>query len=248
MSRPPAAADVRRALEHQLRVDGSRPLVTFYDDATGERVELSVVTYANWVAKTAGLLEDDLMVERGGTALVDLPPHWLGPVWLGALWSLGVAVTDDRSRVGPVDLVVCGPEDVAEHATSGVPVVALSLLPMAARFRSSLPPGVVDFGEVVWSQPDLFVPSDPPEPSDVAWVDATGSWSQQDLLAEAVGVPGRLLTEVSPTSRGGLSAFLGPLLSGDGTVWVRHAEAAGPTRLAERAASERATPWPDPAG
>ena len=89
MPPPSAAADVRRALEHQLRLDGSRPLVTFYDDATGERVELSVVTYANWVAKTAGLLEDELMIERGCTALLDLPTHWLGPVWLGALWSLG---------------------------------------------------------------------------------------------------------------------------------------------------------------
>jgi uncharacterized protein (TIGR03089 family) len=39
-----------------LRRDPGRPLVTFYDDATGERVELSVATYANWVAKTSSLL------------------------------------------------------------------------------------------------------------------------------------------------------------------------------------------------
>ncbi len=118
---------------------------------------------------------------------------------------------------------------------------------MAGRFRPplpALPAGVVDFGEVVWSQPDLFVPSDPPEPADLAWVDATGSWSQQDLLAEAVEVTGRLLTGLPPTSRAGLGAFLGPLLSGAGTVWVRHGDAAGPDRLAERAAAERATPWP----
>jgi len=31
-------------LEAQLRADGSRPLVTFYDDATKERVKLSVAT------------------------------------------------------------------------------------------------------------------------------------------------------------------------------------------------------------
>ena len=55
-----------------------------------------MVTYANWVAKTAALLSDELGLERGGSALVDLPTHWLGPVWLGALWSVGVAVTDDR--------------------------------------------------------------------------------------------------------------------------------------------------------
>lgn len=248
MSRPFPAADLRRVLEHQLRADGSRPLVTFYDDATGERVELSVVTYANWVAKTAGLLQDELVVERGSTVLVDLPTHWLAPVWLGALWSIGAAVTDDRSGVGRVDLVVCGPEGVAEHAATDVPVVALSLLPMAGRFRPplpALPAGVVDYGEVVWGQPDLFVPIDPPEPDDPAWVDATGSWSQRDLLAEAVEVTGRRLTGVPATSRAGLAAFLGPLLSGAGTVWVRHGDAAGPDRLAERAAAERAAPWPD---
>ena len=40
-------------LAELLRADAGRPLVTFYDDATGERVELSVATYANWVAKTS---------------------------------------------------------------------------------------------------------------------------------------------------------------------------------------------------
>ena len=93
--------------------------------------------------------------------------------------------------------MVCGPAHVAHHATSGTPVVALSLLPMAARFRTALPPGVIDFSEVVWGQPDLFVPTDPPEPGDLAWVDPSGAWSQQELLAEAVGVPGRILTEVT---------------------------------------------------
>ena len=46
-------------LARQLRADSSRPLITFYDDATGERVELSVTTYANWVAKVASLLVEE---------------------------------------------------------------------------------------------------------------------------------------------------------------------------------------------
>jgi len=36
--------------------DASLPLMTFYDDATGERTELSGATLANWVSKTANLL------------------------------------------------------------------------------------------------------------------------------------------------------------------------------------------------
>ena len=47
-------------LRSALAADPARPLVTFYDDATGERVELSVATFANWVAKTANLLQDEL--------------------------------------------------------------------------------------------------------------------------------------------------------------------------------------------
>ena len=39
-------------LADALRADPGRPLITFYDDATGERVELSVATFGNWVAKT----------------------------------------------------------------------------------------------------------------------------------------------------------------------------------------------------
>ncbi len=245
----PPPPDFPRVLGEQLRADGSRPLVTFYDDATGERVELSVVTYANWVAKTASLVADELMLERGGSALVHLPPHWLGPVWLGALWSVGLSVTGDPARAPEVDLVVCGPEGLARYAdpaaagaaAAGVPVVALSLLPMAGRFTGALPGGVIDFGQVVWGQPDLFVPSDLPLPADHAWSGPDGLLTQQEALLEAAGTTGRLLTEVAPTSREGLTAFLGPLQSGDGTVWVRHAD---PGRRAERAAAERAVPWP----
>ena len=49
--------------------------MTFYDDATGERVELSVATYANWVAKTSSLLVEELDLERGMRLLLDLPAH-----------------------------------------------------------------------------------------------------------------------------------------------------------------------------
>src|SRR3954449_4139782 len=83
------------ALAAILRTGATRPLVTFYDDASGERVELSVATYANWVAKTAGLLQDELDLVRGGLVLVDLPTHWLGAVWLGGAWAGGLARTDD---------------------------------------------------------------------------------------------------------------------------------------------------------
>src|SRR6476469_7191039 len=89
-----------------LAHDPGRPLVTFYDDATGERTELSVTTYANWVAKVSSLLGDELELEHGDRLLVDLPAHWLGPVVLGAAWTVGLEVVWDGAHEG----VVTGPE------------------------------------------------------------------------------------------------------------------------------------------
>src|SRR6476469_5902961 len=88
-----------------LAHDPGRPLVTFYDDATGERTELSVTTYANWVAKVSSLLVEELDLERGGRLLVDLPAHWLGTVALGAAWNCGLEVVWE----GEADAVLTGP-------------------------------------------------------------------------------------------------------------------------------------------
>jgi len=221
-----SASTFSQLLADEVRRSGSRPLVTFYDDETGERVELSVVTYANWVAKTAGVLQDELGLERGDRVLLDLPTHWLAPVWLGACWSTGLVATADPDADS--DLVVCGPDGITAYAGGDRPVVALSLLPMGQRFREPLPEGVIDFGAVVWGQPDAFVAYDPPEAADTAWL-GPGVTIQAQLIAEAVnhpwGAPGtRLLTDVPPCSEEGLVAFLGPLVAGGGTVWVANAD------------------------
>src|SRR3954451_21169883 len=102
------------ALAARLRCDAARPLVTFYDDATGERVELSVTTYANWVAKTASLLADEHDLELGQTLCVGLPAHWLGPVFLGAAWTVGLSVRGPED--GAADAVVCAPDSVDRWA------------------------------------------------------------------------------------------------------------------------------------
>ncbi|HET6729744.1 MAG TPA: TIGR03089 family protein, partial [Jiangellaceae bacterium] len=63
-------------LRSVLARDGARPLLTYYDDATRERVELSVTTFDNWVSKTAGLLRDGLDVAPGDRVALLLPAHW----------------------------------------------------------------------------------------------------------------------------------------------------------------------------
>lgn len=228
-------------LARALRDDPSRPQVTFYDDATGERVELSVVTFANWVAKTAGLVQDELGLEGGELALVDLPTHWLTPVWLQALWTVGLPVTTDPDEAGAASLVVCGPDALDRYAAlaPATAVVALSLRPLGARFADPLPEGVLDYGAEVLGQPDAFTPLDPPGADTPAWQQHGRALSHADLVAEAqrdgvVATSGRLLTDLDPASPEGWVTLLAPLARSAGTVWVRHPDPAGWGRHAEQ--------------
>jgi uncharacterized protein (TIGR03089 family) len=77
-----------------MRQDPSRPFVTYYDEATGERAELSVKSLANWVAKTHHFLGTELGLGVGESAYVELDCHWISvPVLLGCL-SAGLAFAD----------------------------------------------------------------------------------------------------------------------------------------------------------
>lgn len=227
------------ALDQLLRGDAGRPLVTFYDHASGERTELSVTTFANWVAKTASLLSEEYDAERGQTIRIHLPPHWLGPVFLGAAWTIGLVPTFGTEP--DADVYVCGPDSLAEWADEAerAVVLATALHPLGQRFTEPIPAGVHDFGVEVWSQPDAFVPFDPPGPDDPATADQT----HQELWAAAAAGDvltdgGRVLTEENPASPSGLPSFTEPLVRGGSLVLVRHAD---PDRLETTFASERAS-------
>lgn len=226
-------------LTRQLRADAGRPFVTFYDDATGERVELSVTTYANWVAKTASLLSEGHDLERGQTLCVDLPPHWLGPVFLGAAWAVGLVVTGPED--GDPDAVVCGPDGLDRWAprADDIPVLACSLLPLGVRFADPLPLGVHDVGVEVWSQPDAFTAWDPPGPDDLAVPGLTqGEMWRAAAAGSLLADGGRLLTDANPASPPGLATVSEPLARDGSLVLVAHA---GPGRLEAIATAERVT-------
>lgn len=213
------------ALLSRLLDEPGQPLVTFYDDATGERVELSVATYANWVAKTSSLFVEEFDLERGQRLRIDLPTHWLGPVFLGAAWTVGLAVTEDDEP----DAVVCGPATLEAWAplAGKLPVIACALKPLGVRFAEPLPAGVHDFGVEVWSQPDAFTPWDPPTAEDPATDDA----SQAELFAAASGgvllaAGGRLLTDANPVTPSGRATFTEPLVRRGSAIWVANADPA----------------------
>ncbi|MEI5672368.1 MULTISPECIES: TIGR03089 family protein [unclassified Nocardioides] len=224
-----------------LRRDPGRPLVTFYDHATDERVELSVTTYANWVAKAASLLVEQHDLERGDRLRVDLPAHWLGPVFLGAAWTAGLVVTDADDP----DAVVCGPDTLERWAPRAdeLPVLACSLRPMGVRFAEALPAGVHDVGVDIWSQPDSYIPWDPATGEDDALAWADGTTTQTELWeAAAAGSHltdgGRLLSEANPASPPGIASFAEPLARSGSVVLVARAV---PERLETTYVAERAT-------
>jgi uncharacterized protein (TIGR03089 family) len=68
-------------LRQRVRIDGSAPLLTYYDVSSGERVELSAISFGNWVDKTSNLLVDELAVAEGDAIsmplAIEAPGHWL---------------------------------------------------------------------------------------------------------------------------------------------------------------------------
>ena len=236
------------ALAAQLRRDPGRPFLTFYDHASGERTELSVTTYANWVAKAASLLVEEAYLGRGARLHVDLPPHWMSPVFLGAAWTLGATVvlpTAAEERVEPAGLeaVVTGPDGLERWRESGVPaVLACSLHPLGRPFEEPLPAGVMDVGREIWGQPDAFTPWDRPTDADAAVAGGLELTQGEMMLAATAGSlltdGGRLLSVADPASPPGTATVTEPLVRGGSLVLVRNPD---PARLDEVYAAERAT-------
>ncbi|MFG2291052.1 TIGR03089 family protein [Streptomyces sp. NPDC048595] len=231
-----------------LAADPARPLVTFYDDATGERVELSVATFANWVAKTANYLQGDLAAEPGDRLALLLPAHWQTAVWLLACSSVGV-VADVDGDPAAADLVVAGPDRLdAARACSGERV-ALALRPLGGRFPQP-PEGFADYAVEVPGQGDRFAPFAPVDAGSVALCvggeELTGSGIGARALADAgtAGLPDapRVLSGLGYDTWQGLSYGLyAPLATGGSVVLCRHLDRLGAEAAATREASEKIT-------
>lgn len=67
-------------------------MLSYVDEATGERLTLSASDLGAWSARTAGLLRDGLGLAPGARAAVLLPPHWQTAAVLLGAWSVGIAV------------------------------------------------------------------------------------------------------------------------------------------------------------
>ncbi|MFF1397166.1 TIGR03089 family protein [Streptomyces sp. NPDC058287] len=234
-------------LRSALAADPGRPLVTFYDDATGERVELSVATFANWVAKTANLLQGDLAAQPGDRLALLLPAHWQSAVWLLACASVGV-VADVDGDPAAADLVVSGPDSLERARACSGERVALALRPLGGRFPQP-PEGFADYAVEVPGQGDRFAPFAPVDPEEpalvVAGAELTGAEIVEKARADATDLgltgPGsRLLSGLPYDTWRGLSAGLyAPLATGGSVVLCRHLDGLDQESLAKRVENER---------
>jgi uncharacterized protein (TIGR03089 family) len=225
-----------RQFGHLLATEPARPFVTYYDEATGERSELSVKSLANWVAKTANLINGELALGPGDRALVAVPAHWISvPILLGVL-AAGLQLVPS----GEAEVAFVSPETLA--AAGDCPeVYAVAPAAAALGFRGDPPAPALDYVTSVRPQPDTWasvaLPAGPDDP-------ALPGVSRRELMARAAAsglAPGaRVLTVRAWGSPDDWSETLfAPLAVGGSLVVV--ANAADTDVLERRAAQERVT-------
>ncbi|GAA1796514.1 TIGR03089 family protein [Luedemannella flava] len=255
----PAVRTVPAALAAAVAADPTRPLLTFYDDATGERTELSGATLSNWISKTANLLIDGCGLSPGDVAAVRLPAHWQTAAVLLGAWAAGLAIdpgstsgspaTDAGTTAGgtadgrAADVAFVAADRVGGAPTSASDVFVLGLAPMAMPMRPAPPPGTVDYVAEVRGHGDHFAPRAPTNPT----APALGPATHEQVIAtaadraSAAGIaPGdRVLIDADalPDPQDWL---LTPLVAGATIVLVRHATTDGSV-TERRIAAERVT-------
>ncbi|GAB1645169.1 TIGR03089 family protein [Krasilnikovia sp. MM14-A1259] len=227
-------------LADAVRRDPTVPLLTFYDDATGDRAELSGATLDNWVAKTANLLCDGVGTGPGDAAAVLLPPHWQTAAVLLGCWSAGLTVASGDGPQ-PVEVLFATPERAAEaEAWTAGERYATGLLPLAMPLRE-LPAGFADYVTEVRQYGDRFAAVAPVRPPDAAVGDLGHDAVCRAAAGRAVelgfGAGDRVLIDaaVHPDP---VDWLLAPLLAGASVVLCAHLDA---ERLAARADTEKVT-------
>lgn len=208
--------------------DPARPLLTWYDDATGDRTELSGATLDNWVSKTANLLVDGLGLGPDDRAGLLLPPHWQTAAVLLGAWSAGLDVTNEKISV---DVIFASADRVNEAAEWGASErFVLGLAPMALPMRT-VPSGFVDYVAEVRTFGDHFTPY--PDQSDRGLVERAAARAAELGLEAGDRVLVDAATHPDP-----LDWLLAPLAGGATLVLCG---ALDPAKLDDRAAAERVT-------
>jgi uncharacterized protein (TIGR03089 family) len=222
-----------------LRADPVGPRVTYYDDATGERIELSGATLANWAAKTGNLLRDEMGAGPASRVAVLLPAHWQTAAVLFGVWWIGAEAVLES---GPADLALCTAErlDEADSALEPVGEVAVLSLDPFGRPAPDLPIGVTDYATAVRVHGDQIVPERHPGPALAGRsVDQVLSDCERSAAARDLTSRDRVLSRASWTRPGDLvDGLLSILAVGASLVQVANPD---PSALQRRIETEKVT-------
>jgi len=142
-------------LDPLMASDPAGPRITYYDDATGERIELSTATLWNWAAKTGNLLRDELGAGPSSKVAVLLPAHWQTAAVLFGIWWIGAEVV----TAGEADIALCTADRLgeADDAVGMGEIAVLSLDPFG-KPAPDLPVGVTDYATAVRVHGDQISP------------------------------------------------------------------------------------------
>ncbi|MGW6694519.1 TIGR03089 family protein [Rhodococcus sp. NPDC054953] len=225
-------------LDPILQRDPAGPRVTWYDDLSGARIELSALTLANWAAKTANLIRDEFGLVPGSRVCVLLPAHWQTAAVLLGCWWAGTEVVLEPDPDAELALITADRLDEASEAAE----VAVLSLDAFGRPADNLPVGVTDYATSVRVHGDQFRPD--PASADAPALDgrtisevldaATGSAAAQGFTGED-----RVLSTSDWTTAGELvDGLLAVLAAGASLVQVSSPDA---DRMDRRVESEKVT-------
>jgi len=198
---------------------GDKPFLTWYDDARGQRVELSFKTFDNWVNKVANLLVDELDAGPGDRVAAVLAGRWQTAVVLAACWRAGagvVAVDPDAGGAalaaalgGGVAAAFVGEERAAEAAAvlaaaPGRPALVALTADLAGRSEHDLG-AARNFARVVPAMGDRFPGAADPEGDALQLVPGPAPAGGHGA-AGGLGAPGGLVAGRAATMAGLLGA------------------------------------------
>jgi uncharacterized protein (TIGR03089 family) len=224
-------------LNPMLRTDPVGPRITYYDDATDERIELSAVTLANWAAKTGNLLRDELGAGPASRVAVLLPAHWQTAAVLFGVWWIGADVLLDGSDA---DIALCTAERLDEADATGASEVAVLSLDAFGRPAPDLPIGVTDYATAVRVHGDQIVAEQHPGPAlSGRSVEQVLDACQKTAAAKALTADDRVLSTASwSTADDVIDGLLSVLAVGGSLVYVANPD---PAALPRRTETEKVT-------
>lgn len=163
MTAPTHRTLTEKLIDPILTTNPATPRVTYYNDATGERVELSTVTLMNWAAKTANMLRDEFGVEAGALVRVHLPAHWqTAAVLLGCWWAgceVAVGASGRPAAAAFVAERYLGDDPAAALAALDAEEILVLSLDAFGRPVAHLPAGTTDYATTVRMHGDQYMPS-----------------------------------------------------------------------------------------